>query len=164
MALKRRAHRVLFRTVEIFDYRTFAVAGAFLIVLLVGYLIFGAVQASHDAQTSANQRGKAASKRIDGLQQVIAAQAQTISDMRARQARSDAQQEALARQVRQLGGQPVVSPSPAPTVYVVMSPSPRPRGSRPFPSASPTRSPTPQPQPQPSPSPTCRPLPVIGCP
>jgi hypothetical protein len=156
--VRRKVRKTLFRAVEIFDYRTFAVAAFFLIVLLIGYLIFGAVQSAHDAQTSANQRGKAASKRIDGLQQTIADQAQTISDMRSRQARSDAAQEALARQVQQLGGQPVVRPQPQPTVYVVRSPSPEP-SLRPFPSASPSPSRTPRP----SPSPTCQPLPVIGC-
>lgn len=156
--MRRRASRVLFRTVEIFDYRTFAVAGAFTILLLVGYLIFGAIQSAHDAQVSANQRGKSASKRIDGLQQTIADQAQTIAQLLARQARSDAEQAALARQVQQLGGQPVVSPQPAPTstVYVVRSPSPRPATSRPTPKPSPSR------KPSPSPSPTCL-VPILRC-
>jgi hypothetical protein len=37
-------------------------------MLLVGYLMVGAVQSAHDANVTANQRGKAATRRIDGLQ------------------------------------------------------------------------------------------------
>jgi hypothetical protein len=153
--MRRRARQVLFRTTEIFDYRTFLVAGAFVTLLLVGTLIVGAIQAAHDAQISANQRGKAASKRIDGLQQTIADQAQTIAELLARQSRSDAEQAALSRQVQQMGGQPVVSPQPRPTstVYVVRSPSPAPRV---------TSRPSTKPTPSPSPSPTCL-LPPLGC-
>jgi hypothetical protein len=155
--MRQRTRKALFRTVEIFDYRTFFVAGAFVTLLLVGYLIVGAIQSAHDAQVSANQRGKAASKRIDGLSQTIADQAQTIAELLARQARSDAEQDALARQVRQMGGQPVVSPQPRPTttVYVVRSPSPTPRTASPAPSK-------PSSSPKSSPSPTCL-LPVIRC-
>jgi outer membrane biosynthesis protein TonB len=156
--MRRRARQVLFRTTEIFDYRTVLVAGAFVTLLLIGYLIVGAIQAAHDANVASNQRGKAASRRIDGLQQTIADQAQTIATLLSRQARSDAEQAALARQVQQLGGQPVVSPQPKPTstVYVVRAPSPRPSpSSRPSPKPSPRK-------PSPSPSPTCL-VPILGC-
>lgn len=160
--MARRVERTLFRIVEIFDYRTFLVAGAFVTLVLVGYLMVGAVQGAHDANTNANVRGKAATKRIDGLQQTIADQAQTISDLKAREAVQAAEQDALARQVRQLGAQPVVNPQPAPTVYVVRPPSPKsspsPRRSTASPSARPSRSPSPHP----TPSPTCL-VPVLGC-
>lgn len=158
--MARRVERTLFRIVEIFDYRTFLVAGAFVTLVLVGYLMVGAVQGAHDANTNANVRGQAASRRIDGLQQTIADQAQTISDLKAREAVQAAEQEALARQIRQMGGQPVVNPQPAPTVYVVRPPSPKGKPSRSAPSPRPsaTRSPTPRP----SPSPTCL-VPVLGC-
>lgn len=152
-------HRALFRTLEIFDYRTFLVAGGFVLLLLVGYLIVGAVQGAHDANTTANLRGQAASRRIDGLQTTITDQAETIAGLRAAVSAAVARQNALARQVEQLGGRPVVQPSPE-RIYVVISPSPAAspsRSPRPFPSASPSRTP------RPSPSPTCRPVPVIGC-
>lgn len=150
----------MFRTVEIFDYRTFLVAGAFAFLLLVGYLLFGAVQGAHDANVTANQRGKAATRRIDGLQQIIAGQAQTIAELLARESARAAEQRALAEQVSQLGGKPVVSPRPAETAYVVRSPSPAPqRSAAPRPTPSQTRRPTPAP----TPSPTCSPFPIIGC-
>lgn len=152
----RQLRRALFRTVEIFDYRTFFVAGAFVILLLAGYLLFGAVQGAHDANVTANQRAKAATRRIDGLQQTIAGQAQTIAELLAREAAQSAEQRALAEQIRQMGGRPVVSPQPAATAYVVHSPRP---------AASRRSSATPHPprSPKPSPSPTCSPLPLVGC-
>lgn len=158
--MPRRIERTLFRLVEIFDYRTFLVAGAFVTLLLVGYLMVGAVQGAHDANTTANVRGQAASRRIDGLQQTIADQAQTISDLKARDAKRAAEQAALAAQIRQMGGQPVVTPQPAPTVYVVRPPSP---SGSPAASSSPSDRPTAtrSPTPRPSTSPTCRPVPII---
>lgn len=160
--MRRRTQQVLFRVVEIFDYRTLMVASVLTALLLAGYLMVGAIQSAHDANVTANQRGKAATRRIDGLQDIIADQAQTIADLKARDAARDAQMAALSAQVRQLGGQPVVSPQPAPTVYVVRSPSPassRSRSPRPFVSPSPSRTP----RPSPSPSPTCLLPKPIGC-
>jgi hypothetical protein len=160
--MRRRARKVAFRVVEIFDYRTLMVASVLTALLLVGYLVVGAVQSAHDANITSNQRSKAASRRIDGLQHTIARQGEEIADLRARQAASAARQEALAHQVQQLGGEPVVSPEAAPRLSPALSATPKPRSSsspRPRPSTSPTRSPTPRP----SPSPTCLPLPIIGC-
>lgn len=151
--------RALFRAVEIFDYRTFLVAGAFAILLLVGYLLFGAVQGAHDANVTANQRAKAATRRIDLMQQTIAGQAQTIAELLAHDAAVAAEQKALAAQVEQLGGEPVVSPEPARTVYVVRSPDAAPSEFAPSPQPSPSH----KPKPRPKPSPTCSPLPLIGC-
>lgn len=158
--MRRRTRQVLFRVVEIFDYRTLMVASVLTALLLAGYLMVGAVQSAHDANVTANQRGKAATRRIDGLQQIIARQQQQMADLTAAVAAGTAKQEALVRQVEQLGGEPVVAPEPSPKSQAPPSPqsrvSPSPFRS-PRPSAAPSRTP------QPSPSASCLLPPPIGC-
>lgn len=155
-----RARRVARRLLEVFDWRTFAVAGGFLLLILIGYLLFGAFQAAHDATASADLRGKAATRRIDLLNSQIQQLQAEIAAGRDRQGQLTATVAALAEQVRQMGGRPVASsvvvtlaPAPARTVTAAPSASARPR---PTPRPSPSSTPTPRP------SPTCTRLPIVG--
>lgn len=153
-----------FRLVEIFDYRTFLVAGAFATLLLVGYLIVGAIQSAHDANLASNQRGKAATRRIDLLTQQGQERDRRIEQLVKTIAQQQTAQDALSEQIRRMGGQPIVVVRSAGSTSVVVSSSPTPRPSpatRPQPTSSPSSRPTNKPRP--SPSPTCRPLPILGC-
>lgn len=157
-----RLRRLVQRVFEIFDYRTFAVAGAFLTLLLVGYLVVSSIQAAHDATDAQNRARVAASRRIDLLNTEITRLQGEIAAGRDQRGQLALAVAALSAQVRDLGGQPIVTvttvnrsdpqststPSPAASAAPQVTPTPRPRPSR---------------TPAPSPSPTCRALPVIGC-
>jgi hypothetical protein len=157
-----RLRRATQRVLEIFDYRTFAVAGAFLTLLLVGFLVVSSIQAARDATDAQNRARVAASRRIDLLNTEITRLQGEIAAGRDQRGQLALAVAALSAQVRDLGGQPIVTvttvnrsnpqPAPAPTASRSAAPratsSPRPRPSR---------------TPAPSPTPTCRALPVIGC-
>lgn len=146
-----RPRRVARRLLEVFDWRTFAVAGAFLTAVLIGYAFWSAFQAAHDATEAANQRGKAASRRIDLLNNEIQELQDAIAAGRDERGQLATAVAALTAQIRQAGGTPVVTvrvtSAPAPTATATASPrassSPRPR-----PTA--TRTPAPSPTPEPS--------------
>jgi hypothetical protein len=157
-----RLKRVAYRLTEILDYRTFIVAGAFVTLGIVGYLIFAALQQAHDATEAQNRSRMAASRRIDllnaqieALQHEIAAGAEQRGDLAAKLA-------ALAEQVRQLGGKPVVIITP--TFRRTSSPTSTRPTSQPTPSPTSSAAPKPtrSPSPSPTPSPTCL-LPILGC-
>jgi hypothetical protein len=160
----KRAKRVLYRALEILDYRTFVVATGFLLLLLVGYLVFSAFQSAHDANVAAksatdtaNKRAAAASRRIDLLNSEIQQLQALIAQGRDERGQLAAAVAALRVQVQQLGGTPVSgTPSPTSTVTVIIRPTAGPR-----PTASGTAAPTPSPTPSPSPGGVCRLLPVL---
>lgn len=152
--------RTLFRVTQVFDYRTFAVAGAFVSVLVAGMLVINSAQTAREALDAQDASRKAASRRIDLLTQQANQRDTRINHLIATVARQQTGMDALTEQIRRMGGQPVVivrqsngNSEPAP--------SPTPRASSP---SKPRPTTSPQPQPSASPSPTCRPLPIIGCP
>lgn len=154
-----RVKRGLYRTTEILDYRTFVVATAFLITALVGYLVFSAFQAAHDSTSAANQRGQAATRRIDLLNREIDELNDQLRGLTADAARERGELstkiDALAEQVRRMGGRPIV--------VTTASPSPSAARSSPTPAPRPTNRPTARPRPSATPSPTCTALPIVGC-
>lgn len=161
-----RGRRFARRLLEVFDYRTFAVAGAFVTLLLVGYIVFSAFQAAHDATEAANRRGAAATRRIDRLNTTIGQLQAEIAAGRDERGQLAAAVAALTTQIRQLGGSPVLSLSPsAVTRYAtpsstVVSPAASPRTST-TPRPHPTATSTPSPTATPTPGLVCRTLPVL---
>lgn len=157
------ARRVARRLLEVFDWRTFAVAGVFAAVLLVGFLVYSAFAAAHDATDAANRRGAAATRRIDLLNSEIQQLQQQIAKGADQRGQLAAVVAALAQQVRQLGGTPVATA----TTVVTVVPAPRPSTPSPSPRPTATRKPRPHPKPHhtptPSPSPTCTRLVGILC-
>lgn len=150
--------RTLFRATQVFDYRTFAVAGAFLSVLIAGMLVINSAQTAREALNAQDASRKAASRRIDLLTQQANQRDARINSLVATVARQQTGMDALTEQIRRMGGQPVVivrqsngTSDPAPSPRASSTPKPRPTTS-------------PRPSPKPTPSPTCRPLPIIGCP
>lgn len=177
-----RWHRFTFRLLEIFDYRTFITAGAFLSLLLVGYLVVTSVQTAQDSKDLLEGQRAAATRRIDLLTtelRRLQALAQDNSRTNGEQAEAIA---ALTEQIKQLGGRPVVtgpsqdpvpnapaSPGGAPSTELNVLPSPQvspsaspPPSTRssPQPSATPTASSSPSPSESPSVT-VC--LPLVGC-
>lgn len=150
-----RSRRFAQRVVEVFDWRTFAVAGAFLTMGLVAYLVFSAFQAAHDATEAANQRGKAATRRIDSLNSEIQKLQAAIAEGRDQRGQLATAVAALSAQIRQLGGTPIVTVrvTSAPNTTITITPSPAPAVSS-SPSSRPTSSPTPTLSPSPSPTST----------
>lgn len=158
-----RVKRGLYRLLEVFDYRTFAVAAGFLALLLVGYLVMASVQQAHDATEAQNRSRTAATRRIDILNNRIEKLQAQIVQGQGDRSELAAKLAALEEQVRQLGGRPVVTGGPARTSGPVPGPTRRPS---PTPAPTSTRPPPASPRPPsptPRPSPTCLPLPVIGC-
>lgn len=152
-----RLRRGAYRLVQVFDWRTFVVAGAFLALLLVGYLVVSSVQQAHDATEAQNRARAAATRRIDSLTRKIDELQQQIARGEGDRSELSTQVAVLTEQVRRMGGRAlvVVSPSPAPQPTATTSPQPAPSPT-PRPAPSRTRQPTPTPSP-------CRALPLIGC-
>lgn len=151
-----RTRRAVQRVLEIFDYRTFIVAGVFTVILVLGLVIVRALGSAHDATVSADQRGAAASRRIDLLNTEISELQAAIAQGRDQRGQLATAVAALSAQVRQLHAVPVVIVSPDSSVTIIYtnptaSPAPRP---------SPTATRTVRPRP--SPSPTCTRFPVVG--
>lgn len=154
-----RARRVARRLLEVFDYRTFAVAGFFAAFLIVGWVVFSAFQAAHDATVSADRRGKAASRRVDMLNSEIQQLERQIVAGQDERGQLAAKVDALSEQVRQLGGRPVVAVTVSPEPE--LEPTPPPMASS-RPSSTPAPHPTRTVRPTPRPSPTCTRLPILG--
>lgn len=141
---------------------TWQVAGPIIAYVLAALLTVSVVEAfvgQHDALTARAQTAAAASRRIDllqaqinGLQRVL--RHRTASDARER-GRLEVAVRALAQQIRQMGGTPVVEPDsepqptsqarPTPTMQPSSHPTPRPTHPSPKPSPTVTPSPTPTP-------------------
>jgi len=157
-----RLKRFAYRASEVLDYRTFVVATGFLSLMLVGFIVVASLQRAHEATQSADQRGRAASRRIDLLNTEIKELQAEIAAGRDERGQLAASVAALAAQIRQLGGQPVVMVTPGTTIIVRPSAAPTPtpgRSTAPRPTAHPTATRTPSP----SPSPSCTRLLILPC-
>lgn len=158
-------------TLDLLDWRTFAVGGAFATVLIVGWGFYQALESASEATKalaaqSAQQQDarRATTRRIDLLNGQIERLQHEAAAGRDQRGQLAAKVDALAAQVEQMGGRPVARltssqpEAPSTTRAAPARPPARQNGARP--STSPTRRPAP-PRPSPSavspqPSPTCR--------
>lgn len=152
------------------DWRNAATfLGSVVIALLIVITVEG-VRARNQAATAlqaqadqATQLRTASSRRIDKLNDELRDVRSDFAEAEAQRGRLSAALDALAEQIRQMGGRPVATSSNGDSVRPAPSSSAR---TSPRPGASPTRSASPRPTstPRPSPSPTCRVVaPVVGC-